>query len=260
MPRDPQAQSRRSAGTRRDAAPQTRSRRTVAADDRRKFMKTIAQTLAAACVGLLLAPHAAGAADMSDMFAARLKLQLMKAETEGEQRTETTRSLSVITPATARAKPASLTPTEAMASDVSRPAIALATVDTKGAEIVVQAMAEDSMISEPVLFQINSAFLTDQARGVLDIYCESIKKFERSSPEFASASYVLIGHADASGDASYNLVLSRKRAEEARRYMVSSCGIAEVKIRAAGLGEERLFDPSNPRSSANRRVELQLGS
>ncbi len=111
-----------------------------------------------------------------------------------------------------------------------------------------------------MLSQHNSAFLTDQARDVLKVYCDSIQKFEATTPEAKSSTYVLIGHADASGDAQYNLILSRKRAEEARRFMVSSCGIPEIKLRAAGLGEERLFDSANPRSSANRRVELQLGS
>lgn len=222
-------------------------------------MKKIALTFAIACAGLAIAPHAALADDLSDTFAARLKLQMMKDAEPGEVRTDATRSLSVITPSQTRVQPVALKATESVAS-APRPAVALATVDTKGDEIVVQAMASDAMISEPVLFDYNSAFLTDQARSVLNVYCQSIEKFEKSSPEVAKATYVLIGHADASGDAQYNLVLSRKRAEEARRFMVSSCGIPETKLRAAGLGEERLFDPKNPRSSANRRVELQLGS
>lgn len=225
-------------------------------------MKKIACTIAAACAAVILMPLGASADDdMSESFAARLKLQHMKAAEQGGARTEATRSLSVITPADVRPQSAAAIAQangEAMTPD--RPAIALATVDTSGAAIVVPAMASDAMISQPVLFQHNSAFLTDQARDVLTVYCESIEKFETTTPAAKTSTYVLIGHADASGDAQYNLILSRKRAEEARRFMVTSCGIPEAKLRAAGLGEERLFDSANPRSSTNRRVELQLGS
>lgn len=223
-------------------------------------MKKIACTIAAVCAGILLIPMTASAAeDQSDTFAARLKLQHMKSEEQGGARIEATRSLSVITPADVRPETAAAA-AASQAPAPSGPAVALATVDTSGAEIVVPAMTSDAMISQPVLFQHDSAFLTDQARDVLRVYCESIEKFEATTPAAAASKYVLIGHADASGDAQYNLILSRKRAEEARRFMVSSCGIPEVKLRAAGLGEERLFDNAHPRSAANRRVELQLGS
>ncbi len=111
-------------------------------------MKKIACTIAAACAGILLAPMPASAAEgQSDTFAARLKLQHMKAEEQGGARTEATRSLSVITPADVRpqsAEAAAKANAEAMTPD--RPAVALATVDTSGAEIVVPAMASSAMI------------------------------------------------------------------------------------------------------------------
>jgi outer membrane protein OmpA-like peptidoglycan-associated protein len=225
-------------------------------------MKKIACTIAAICAGIIASSHPVSAAeDQSDTFAARLKLQHMKSEDQSGARIEATRSLSVITSADVRPQSAAATAkANAMAMAPDRPAIALATVDTSGAAIVVPAMTSDAMISQPVLFQHNSAFLTDQARDVLQVYCESIQKFEATTPAAAASKYVLIGHADASGDAQYNLILSRKRAEEARRFMISSCAIPEFKLRAAGLGEERLFDQANPQSSSNRRVELQLGS
>lgn len=135
------------------------------------------------------------------------------------------------------------------------------TVDTDGRviEVKVYSQADNVDISEPVRFEYNSAFLTDQGRGVLDVYCSAIKGSEAKNGP-APGGYVLIGHADASGDAAYNEVLSKKRAEESRRYMVESCGLPESRLRAVGLGEAALKDPSRPTAAVNRRVELQIGS
>lgn len=131
--------------------------------------------------------------------------------------------------------------------------------DTAGQVIQVKVHDEATDISQPVRFALNSAFLTDQARGVLDVYCAAIKASEAKTGP-APGGYVLIGHADASGDAEYNRVLSQKRAEESRRYMVDSCGLPGAQLRAVGLGEEALKDPRRPTAAVNRRVELQIGS
>jgi OOP family OmpA-OmpF porin len=134
------------------------------------------------------------------------------------------------------------------------------TKDSTGEAITVNVFATDAGvdISEPVRFEYNSAFLTEEGRNVLKVYCSAIKEFEQEGSD--GGSYVLIGHADASGDARYNKVLSQKRAEESRRYMVESCGLPGDRLRAVGLGEEALKDPNNPNAAENRRVELQIGS
>ena len=131
--------------------------------------------------------------------------------------------------------------------------------DTSGQRVAVKVHDASMDISEPVRFAYNSAFLTAQARGVLDVYCAAIKSSEAKSGP-APGGYILIGHADASGDAEYNRVLSQKRAEESRRYMVEACGLPAAQLRAVGLGEEALKDPRNPNGAINRRVELQIGS
>lgn len=155
--------------------------------------------------------------------------------------------------------------TARMASDapvaMATSARAIDTTDSEGKAITVSVFTDDAGldISKPVSFEKGSAFLTKDGREVLSVYCSAIKEFESENAD-SGASYVLIGHADASGDARYNQVLSQKRAEESRRFMVDGCGLPGDKIRAVGLGEEALKDPSRPTAAVNRRVELQIGS
>jgi outer membrane protein OmpA-like peptidoglycan-associated protein len=136
----------------------------------------------------------------------------------------------------------------------------IATKDSQGQDITVNVFDSKAGvdISEPVRFEYNSAFLTAEGRDALTVYCSAIKEFEAEGA--GDASYVLLGHADASGDARYNKILSQKRAVESRRFMVESCGLPGDKIRAVGMGEEALKDANNPNSAENRRVELQFGS
>jgi OOP family OmpA-OmpF porin len=155
--------------------------------------------------------------------------------------------------------------TTGITSDAVTPIAAAArrvdTMDSEGKAITVNVFTDDAGldISKPVRFEYNSAFLTEDGREVLGVYCSAIQEFESENAD-SGASYVLIGHADASGDARYNQVLSQKRAEESRRFMMESCGLSGEKVRAVGLGEEALKDPNSPTSAINRRVELQIGS
>lgn len=69
--------------------------------------------------------------------------------------------------------------------------------------------------------------------------------------------FQIVGHTDAAGTDAYNENLSRLRAEEVQRYLVTDCGIAPARLRAVGMGERFLSDSANPRSGENRRVEFQ---
>jgi outer membrane protein OmpA-like peptidoglycan-associated protein len=71
------------------------------------------------------------------------------------------------------------------------------------------------------------------------------------------AVFQIIGHTDSSGSASYNQNLSLLRAEEVKRHLVSNCGIEATRLEAIGLGESAPFNPDDPRSDENRRVEFQ---
>ncbi len=70
----------------------------------------------------------------------------------------------------------------------------------------------------------------------------------------------VIGHADLKGSASYNRVLSRRRAEAVRSYLVGK-GVSSSKVVCEGHGEDAPLYPVEQNESqkkANRRVEIQL--
>jgi outer membrane protein OmpA-like peptidoglycan-associated protein len=65
------------------------------------------------------------------------------------------------------------------------------------------------------------------------------------------------GHTDSQGSSSYNQVLSQRRADAVRSYIISRGYPAEL-IQAQGIGKDRpVADNGNPEGRANnRRVEI----
>lgn len=112
------------------------------------------------------------------------------------------------------------------------------------------AVEKSDQVNVKISFDFDSAALREDEKPKLASLCEAMKAVD-------VAVFQIIGHTDSSGSAEYNENLSLLRAKEVKRHMVSSCGIAENRLKAIGLGESAPFDPSDPRSDANRRVEFQ---
>lgn len=110
---------------------------------------------------------------------------------------------------------------------------------------------QDAAVNIQVLFDYDSAVLRVDQRPKLSKLCNVIQ-------DMKSDSFQIVGHTDAAGTATYNQRLSRLRAEEVARYMISICGISADRLRTLGVGEEYLIDKQNPLSGRNRRVEFQL--
>ncbi|CAM3723329.1 OmpA family protein [Parendozoicomonas haliclonae] len=73
---------------------------------------------------------------------------------------------------------------------------------------------------------------------------------------------IILGHTDstqfAKGAGKDNWDLSSARAKEARRFLVQH-GFPDQKIiQVSGMADRRLFDPKDPTSAANRRVEIMV--
>lgn len=76
---------------------------------------------------------------------------------------------------------------------------------------------------------------------------------------------VLEGHTDSVGSQSYNLALSRMRAEAVRRYVIRDPAVAQERVRAVGYGESRPVADNdseagrqqNRRTVAEFRIERQ---
>ena len=68
---------------------------------------------------------------------------------------------------------------------------------------------------------------------------------------------VIVGHTDASGSGTYNLKLSKRRAEEIRSYLVANHRVDRARLQALGRGESEPLRGNDPFDARNRRVEFR---
>lgn len=118
--------------------------------------------------------------------------------------------------------------------------------------------AEAPSISLNVLFAVNSADLTPQARRVLDELGRALTSADLSPYRFR-----IEGHTDTTGSADYNMILSERRAQAVRDYLVQQFGISRTRLETIGLGQTALAVPTgdNVNEPRNRRVHIvNIGS
>jgi outer membrane protein OmpA-like peptidoglycan-associated protein len=104
-----------------------------------------------------------------------------------------------------------------------------------------------------IFFAYDSARLLPEALPQVDALGEALR-----APELLPHAFLIAGHTDAVGSASYNLDLSYRRALAVADYLVATHGIDPARLVPHGWGEEYLRLPSDPGSGANRRVEVSL--
>jgi outer membrane protein OmpA-like peptidoglycan-associated protein len=104
-----------------------------------------------------------------------------------------------------------------------------------------------------IAFAFDSATLASDAYPLLDNLAEGIKLTDPST------TVNIEGHTDASGTDAYNLLLSERRANAVRDYLIQHHGIAAARLRSSGKGESSPLTPSAPNDAKNRRVEFALG-
>ena len=124
--------------------------------------------------------------------------------------------------------------------------------DLEGAD--VERVGEGILINFPsgLLFDFDSSNLRSASRADLADLATSFGKYE-------GRELMIVGHTDATGTDSYNMNLSRQRAQATADYLMSR-GIPSSRIRVVGRGEE---EPVASNDSAegrqlNRRVEIAV--
>lgn len=108
-------------------------------------------------------------------------------------------------------------------------------------------------IDEPdITFGLQGHELRPAAHAALD----RIINFARNCPR---ATIVVIGHTDSIGDESFNMHISRRRAQSVADYLLQG-GVRADRIRVEGRGSSRPIADNGTRSgrAKNRRIELQL--
>lgn len=104
-----------------------------------------------------------------------------------------------------------------------------------------------------VFFPFDSAELTRQARISLHALGQALQ-----SRDLRPFSYLIAGHTDAKGRASYNKALSERRAAAVRDFLLREYAIEPWRLLSIGFGKERLKTPEEPYAAINRRVEVLL--
>jgi peptidoglycan-associated lipoprotein len=107
-------------------------------------------------------------------------------------------------------------------------------------------------LEERIHFALDRADLTPEARTTLAAKVEIL----RSSPGLKLR---IDGHADERGSDEYNLALSKRRAAEARRFMMGQ-GIEAARLETVGYGEEQPLDPGSTETAwaMNRRADFRV--
>ena len=139
------------------------------------------------------------------------------------------------------------------APEMSAPAPAAAPVTTPVA--VDPTPAPDTRratLEERIHFALDRSDLTPEARTTLAAKVEIL----RASPGLTVR---IDGHADERGSDEYNLALSKRRAAEARRFMMER-GIEAGRLEAVGYGEEQPLDRAATEAAwaMNRRADFQV--
>ena len=99
-------------------------------------------------------------------------------------------------------------------------------------------------------FKVGSAELPEMLKKQLDVFADVLRTKRGSGRQVR-----VTGHADASGTAEANEVLSLRRAEAVKGYLVDKGADPEMLV-IVGLGSKELKNASNPTAAENRRVEI----
>lgn len=104
-----------------------------------------------------------------------------------------------------------------------------------------------------ITFNFDSAELTHEAQAMLDRITVALH-----DPSNRTLDYRIEGHTDAKGSFAYNQVLSQRRAEAVRDYLITT-GVSKKRLIAVGFGKTRpLPNPpaASPYAPVNRRVQF----
>lgn len=104
------------------------------------------------------------------------------------------------------------------------------------------------------LFEYNKADLLQQAIDDLQKLGEIIQRNPRST-------FLIEGHTDSFGNATYNEQLSKRRADAVKDWLVANMNIAAERVQTAGFGNSKPIVPADrsiEEQAPNRRVEIVI--
>lgn len=126
----------------------------------------------------------------------------------------------------------------------------LENLDENGCAVVIMQLQS---IKLEVYFANNSAEIPESAKL-------EIKAIADLMTQFTNANVVIEGHSDSSGKASYNKVLSQRRADAVRDILMSDYGIGAARVSSVGYGQEYPIASNSTKEGRleNRRVMAEI--
>lgn len=115
---------------------------------------------------------------------------------------------------------------------------------------VVKIDNDSKFVTNAIYFNVNSAVIKPESWPALNQAANAIKSTQ--------GIVKIIGHTDSDGNDSDNLLLSKKRAEAVKSFLVKNFGIESSKLITDGEGESRPVDNNDTSEGKanNRRVEF----
>ena len=103
-----------------------------------------------------------------------------------------------------------------------------------------------------VTFAVDSTTISPSFRAALDEVANSLQKYPNSLVD-------VMGHTDSTGSDTYNLDLSRRRADSVKGYLVMR-GVSSARIATIGYGEQypKASNDTPEGRALNRRVEIRI--
>ena len=119
---------------------------------------------------------------------------------------------------------------------------------------------ETYRVGDNIIYRLYGIIFPSSKSDILRSHHAILNKVIRAINEFPNCSVIIEGHTDSQGRVANNNVLSQKRAESVRKYILENSNIKENKIRSVGYGQSRpIADNSTEEGKAkNRRIEVIL--
>jgi len=123
-------------------------------------------------------------------------------------------------------------------------------VETEVIREVFRTVTRETFTLRDVLFDLDSAQLTDQGQGVINLVAEALEGRDVSALE-------VVGHTCDRGTEEYNLELGRRRAETVAQAMRDrGFGGTEMTVTSMGEADPMVANTDEAHRALNRRVEI----
>jgi outer membrane protein OmpA-like peptidoglycan-associated protein len=122
----------------------------------------------------------------------------------------------------------------------------------RGITATTQVVRPPASFDVTLNFPFNSSEITADSREKLGRVAKAL-----TDPSTIKLGIIVSGHTDAQGSAEYNQLLSERRAQAVRQFLISEHGIDPKRLAAKGYGKSQLLLPSDPSNELNRRVQFQ---